>query len=79
MERNLNAYNVLKQGGIPKPEQYSDMKNGVSTKHHFMEKGMGNSSNKKQSNVVKFRSHILTAWKKPACAGFWKVNLTNVL
>jgi len=25
-----------------------------------MEKGMGNSSNKKQSNVVKFRSHILT-------------------
>ncbi|WP_142417650.1 hypothetical protein [Citrobacter braakii] len=64
MERNLNAYNVLKQGGIPKPEQYSDMKNGVSTKHHFMEKGMGNSSNKKTTKRRKIQDAYIDRIEK---------------
>ena len=53
------------------------MKNPVRTKHHFLEKGMGNNANKKQSDVVKFRMTVLTRVKKPAFAGFWKDNLTD--
>ncbi|KAF1368906.1 hypothetical protein C7387_4150 [Yokenella regensburgei] len=54
MRRNLNAYNVLKQGGIVKPDDYANtnFRNGII--YQFYKKHVANHANKKQSDVHKY-------------------------
>jgi hypothetical protein len=44
---NLNAYNVLMQQGIVKPEDYSNNEFTYSMKNHICEKPLANHANKK--------------------------------
>ncbi|MCS2153039.1 hypothetical protein ACIPMZ_18250 [Scandinavium goeteborgense] len=48
---NLNAYNVLKQHGIAKPEDYSNIEFRVSMINQISEKPLANHANKKATDV----------------------------
>lgn len=51
MGGNLNAYNVLKQEGIAKPEDYSNIKFPFSIYDQLSEKPLAYHANKKASDV----------------------------
>jgi hypothetical protein len=48
---NLNAYNVLMQQGIVKPEDYSEMAFSNGMNNQLCEKPLANHSNKKAAGV----------------------------
>ena len=51
MGGNLNAYNVLMQGGIVKADDYADSIFLTKTIHHIDRKPMANHANKKAAGV----------------------------
>jgi len=50
MGGNLNAYNVLMQQGIVKPEDYSNNKLACSMNNQICEKPLANHANKKAAD-----------------------------
>ncbi|GEC68462.1 hypothetical protein RTE01_30970 [Raoultella terrigena] len=51
MGRNLNAYNVLKQGGIVKADDYAKSTISTSVINHNEGKHVANHANKKAADV----------------------------